>query len=333
MQTLAPLARRLTLNTGASIPVIGLGTWQSDPQVIYSVVRHAVRCGYRHFDCASMYKNEAMFGLAFNRVISDGLCEREDLFITSKLSPNDLFPDKINAAVVKTLSDLKLDYLDLYLIHWPHRIKHAPINDADTSHVQPYGEAWMKDSWAILENVHNKGTLKAIGVSNFSIKKLEHLLAHCVIQPAVNQVENHIYLQQPIMKSYLDSKGIMMQAFSPLGSPERSSATSEDPVVLSDPVLRRIADTHNATPAQICIAFLLKDNRVVLAKSANKDRLKENFASLNIELTKLDIIDLTAVDKSYRLIRARFLKPYSTYKSFWDEDFEVSYAESMNTSE
>ena len=330
MKTLVPLARRLTLNTGTSIPIIGLGTWQSDPQVVQSVIQHAIHSGYRHFDCATMYKNEAAFGLAFNKVISDGLCKREDLFITSKLSPNDLFPEKINAAVVKTLSDLKLDYLDLYLIHWPHRIKHASINDTDTSHVQPYGEMWMEDSWKILESIFNKGTLKAIGVSNFSIKKMEHLLGNCKIHPAVNQVENHIYFQQPIMKKYLDLKGVVMQAYSPLGSPERSSATSEDPIILSDPVLKRIADTHNATPAQICIAFLLRDNRVVLAKSVNLDRLKENFASLNIELTQQDIIDLTAVDRSYRLIRARFLKPYSTYKSFWDEDFEVSYAKSRN---
>ncbi|KAI6659329.1 Aldose reductase-like [Oopsacas minuta] len=323
MKCLRPLARRLTLNTGAAIPTLGLGTWQSEPQVIGPVIRHAIEEGYRHFDCAAMYKNEAEIGRAYKSIINDGLCRREDLFITSKLSPYDLFPDKINDAVNKTLSDLKLDYLDLYLIHWPHRIKYPPLNTTDTSHVEPYKENWMKDAWIILENIFKEGRLKAIGLSNFSIKKMEHILSNSTVKPAVNQVENHIYFQQAVMKKYLDSKEILMQSYSPLGSPQRSSTAAEDPTVLSDPVVKRIADTHNATPAQICIAFLLRDNKVVLAKSVNPIRLKSNLNSLDIQLTEQDYKDITAVDKNYRLFRARFLRPYSTYKNFWDEDFEA----------
>ena len=323
MKSAVQLARRLVLNTGASIPILGLGTWQSDPNEIGPVIKYAVESGYRHLDCAAMYKNEAEIGRAVTDCIDNGLCTREDLFITSKLAPVDMFSDRINGAVKKTLDELRLDYLDLYLIHWPHRIK---LNDNQTTQVDVYNENWMREVWSVLESIFSAGKVKAIGVSNFSIKKIEKILQDNRVKPAVNQVENHIYLQQPIMKQYLDANQVIMQAYSPLGSPQRKSATAQDPVVLTDPVVKRIADTHNVTPAQVCLAFLLRDDRVVLAKSVNTKRLKENLDSLRVKLTEQDIIDLKAVDKNYRLFRAQFLSPYSTYPNFWDEDFETAYA-------
>ena len=322
MKSAVQLARRLVLNTGTSIPILGLGTWQSAPSEIGTVIQHAVDSGYRHFDCAAMYKNEAEIGQALDKCIVSGLCKREDLFITSKLAPDDMFSDKIKGAVAKTLNELRLDYLDLYLIHWPHR---TTLNANKTTQVEPYDANWMGEVWAILESILKTGEIRAVGVSNFSIKKIETILKTSRLKPAVNQVENHIYLQQPIMKQYLDAKQIVMQAYSPLGSPQRKSATTEDPIVLADPVVKRIADTHNSTPAQVCLAFLMRDNRVVLAKSANTKRLRENFDSLQLQLTEQDITDLISVDKKCRLFRARFLSPYSTYPNFWDEDFEYSY--------
>ena len=325
MRSAVQLARRLVLNTGASIPVLGLGTWQSDPNEIGPVIRCAVERGYRHFDCAAMYRNEAEIGLAFQDCIVNGLCKREDLFVTSKLAPDDMFSDRINDAVKKTLDELRLEYLDLYLIHWPHRINVK----GKTTEVEVYNENWMGEVWAVLESIFTTGKIRAIGVSNFSIKKIEKILQTNTVKPVVNQVENHIYFQQPIMKHFLDANQIIMQAYSPLGSPQRKSATAQDPIVLTDPVVKRIAATHHATPAQICLSFLLRDDRVVLAKSVNPKRLKENFDSLQVQLTEEDIIHLTAVDKKFRLFRANFLSPYSMYPNFWDEDFEAAYAKSL----
>ena len=320
--------RQIKLNTGASMPILGAGTWALGDNAVDSL-QQAIKMGYRLIDCAEMYKNEELVGKALNQSIDNGVCKREDLFLTSKLSPYSLFPNKMRDSLHKTLADLKTDYLDLYLIHWPHRLRpRAPSSPRlspmfDYSHIEPYRQDWMNEIWAILESYVNAGTIKAIGMSNFTMKQIDNLLESSQIAPAVCQVENHLYFQQSWMKKFLDSKGIAMQAYSPLGSPFFTEQRFDNMSILKNTTLSGIARKHGITSAQTALAFLMADNKSVIPKTANGKRLRENFDSLNIQLDEQDLMDLRDEDKRTRLVRGRFLIPISLHDDFWDREYEM----------
>ncbi|MCO5598904.1 hypothetical protein L7F22_053003 [Adiantum nelumboides] len=216
------------LNSGAQIPAVGLGTWQTGGDVCRAAVQTALEVGYRHIDCAHLYGNEVEVGQALSEALSGGLpgLKREDLFITSKLLFATTAPKRIDAAIQVSLKNLSLSYLDLYLLHWPVS---AQVGDAtDPPYQQGKPTLRIKEAWQAMESLVEKGLVHAIGVSNFNISQLEELLSFAKLTPAVNQVELHPFWRQDELLQFCQSKNIHVSAHTPLGVPGSNLRTMQD---------------------------------------------------------------------------------------------------------
>lgn len=309
----------LIFQNGDQIPSIGLGTWLSKKDEVYNAVLEAIRIGYRHFDCAYIYQNEAEIGRALNFAIQAGLVKREDLFITSKLWNSDHAPERVEIAIRKSLSDLQLDYLDLYLIHWPVAFKTGHEQARTASDLASLYEMPISKTWQAMEQLQNEGVTKHIGVSNFSIHKLKQLLKNCKIKPEINQVELHPYFQQNELVRFCEDNGILVTAYSPLGS--RHLVNSEDGIT-QDKLILDIAQKHNCKPTQILLAWGMQRGTAVIPKSVNPARIKENFESMNIELDAADFVEIGTLERNQRIAKGLFcVLPGGcyTYKSIWEE--------------
>jgi 2,5-diketo-D-gluconate reductase A len=262
------LSPELTFNDGNTIPQLGYGVWQVEDDVAEKVVVQAFEAGFRHIDTAKIYGNEAGVGRAIER---SGL-NPEDIFITTKLWNADQGFESTLAAFEASMERLGLETLDLYLIHWQ----------------QPQQDKYV-DTWKALIELQKRGRVKSIGVSNFTTEGLQRIIDETGVVPAINQVELHPFFNQAELRAFNASKGILTQAWSPLG---------QGGELLEHPAIAEIAAKHNATPAQVVIAWHLAIGNVVIPKSVTESRIRENYAALDVRLDSADIEAINGLDRS-----------------------------------
>lgn len=286
---------------GDAMPQLGLGTWKAAPGVVGAAVAEALSLGYRHIDCAHIYGNEAEVGQALAEAFRGGL-RREDVWITSKLWNDAHAPDDVRPALERTLKNLGLAYLDLYLIHWPVAQKPGVIVPRTGDDFVKPDDLPLATTWAAMELLVGQGLARHIGVSNLSVRRLRALADGARHAPEVNQIELHPYLQQPDMLAFCRDAGVHLTAYAPLGSRDRPAILrgENEPVLLEDPVVAAVAARHGASPAQVLIAWSLRRGTSVIPKSVNPQRLAENLAAAGLVLGDDDMAALAALDRGFR---------------------------------
>ena len=317
--------KTLAFRNGDKVPALGLGTWKSKPGEVGAAVRTAVELGYRHIDCAAIYANEAEIGEALAGCFDAGLVKRDELFITSKLWNNAHAPAEVEPALRKSLAALRLDYLDLYLVHWPVALRAEVLYPESAADLISLDEAPLADTWAALEPTVDAGLARHIGVSNFSLAKLRGLMTRASKRaPEVNQIELHPYHQQAELVSACIDLGVLVTAYSPLGSADRPSVLKQDdePILLADPSVAEIAARNGCSAAQVLLAWALERGTLVIPKSVHPGRLAQNLAAAEIELSADDMAKLTKLERKRRYIDGGFWcvegSSY-TLASLWDE--------------
>jgi alcohol dehydrogenase (NADP+) len=324
------LIPRVTLYTGDQIPCIGLGTFGSDSvshETVAATVKKAINSGYRHIDCASVYGNEKNIGDVFYELFSNGSIHREDLWITSKVW-NDKHNDVIESCK-QSLRDLQIDYLDLYLVHWPFPNYHPPKCDVSSRspNAKPYiHENYMK-TWRQMEQLVEYGLVKNIGTSNMTIPKLKLLLRDAKIKPACNEMELHPHFQQNELFDFCLENDIQPIAYCPVGSPGRPDRdkTPDDTVDLEDRVITEIAERLNVTPPQVAIKWAVQRGQIPIPFSVN--HYFENLeAVINVQLSEDDMKEISKIDKNCRLIKGQvFLwKDNQSWEDLWDLNREIT---------
>jgi len=319
------------LYTGADMPAIGLGTFGSDhvtPRQVAEAVKGAAAAGYRHFDCASVYSNELEVGASLEEIQRGGV-KREELWITSKLWNDKHAEDDVIASCRKSLADLRLEYLDLYLIHWPFPNFHPPGCDVTSrsADAKPYvHESYMR-TWRKMEELVDLGLVRHIGTSNMTIPKLKLVLRDARIKPAVNEMELHPHFQQPELFQFVVEHGIQAIGYSPIGSPGRPERdrTAEDTSPVEDPVILKIARRHGLHPAVVCIKWAVQRGQTPIPFSINN--YGANFAGvIAARLTDEEMGEIAAIDRNCRLIKGQvFLwKEGQTWEDLWDVHGEIT---------
>ena len=319
------------LKTGAVMPAIGLGTFGSDhvtPRQVAEAVKGAAAVGYRHFDCASVYSNELEVGESLEAIQHGGV-KREELWITSKLWNDKHAEDDVIASCRKSLADLRLEYLDLYLVHWPFPNFHPPGCDVSSrsADAKPYiHENYMK-TWRKMEELVDLGLVRHIGTSNMTIPKLKPVLRDARIKPAVNEMELHPHFQQPELFQFVVENGIQPVGYCPIGSPGRPERdrTPEDTAPTDDPVIVEIARRHGVHPAVVCIKWAVQRGQTPIPFSINN--YAANLAGVVGEpLTDVEMLEIAAIDRNCRLIKGQvFLwKDGQTWEELWDINGEIT---------
>ena len=310
-----------------------MGTFGSDRfsgEAIAASVLGAAEAGYRHFDCASVYGNEALIGQSLQELLARGL-PRRDLWITSKLWNDKHGEQDVIPSCEQSLKDLQLDYLDLYLVHWPFPNSHAPGVSVDgrDPHAEPYIHEHFMKTWRQMEKLVEMGLVRHIGTSNMTILKLKLLLQDAEIQPACNEMELHPHFQQPELFRFVVEQGIQPIGYSPIGSPKRPERdkTPEDTVDIEDPVIVGIAERLKVHPAVVCVKWGMQRGQIPIPFSVHRENYLANLRGATSEpLTEEEMQAIAAIDKNCRLIKGQvFLwEGASGWEDLWDLDGRIA---------
>jgi alcohol dehydrogenase (NADP+) len=319
---------KFTLASGEKIPQVGLGTFGSDkysPKQIAEAVAGAIDCGYRFFDCASVYGNEDLIGEVFDEAISGKKIEREELFVASKLWNDMHGRGDVLLSCAKSLRDLRLDYLDLYFVHWPFPNYHAPGCDGDSRNPdsRPFSADEFMAVWRQMEKLADMGLCRHIGMSNMTIAKLEAVLPLCQIKPAAMEMEMHPSFAQTELFDYCLEKNILPIAFSPIGSPSRPERdkTPDDVVDIEMPEIVEIAAAHGVHPALVCIKWAAQRGALPIPFTVHKDKYISNLKCVTEDpLTPDEMAVIASIDKNCRLIKGQvFLwEGAKGWEDLWD---------------
>ncbi|XP_072408549.1 aldo-keto reductase family 1 member D1-like [Chiloscyllium punctatum] len=318
---LSPQNHRIQLNDGNTIPIIGLGTYSAPKttakDACYEAVKIAIDVGYRHFDGALVYRNEDEIGRAFHEKIADGTVTREDLYYCGKLWNTFHPPQLVRSSLEKSLKLLKFDYIDLYLIELPLAFKPGDVfYPRDENGKYLYHPTDLCATWEALEALKDAGLVKSIGVSNFNRRQLELILNKPGLKykPVVNQIECHPYFTQPKFKEICDSHDIVIVGYSPLGTCRDSLWVNvKIPSLLDDPVLNSIAAKYKKTSAQVALRFQLQRNIIVIPKSFNPERIKQNFEIFDFSLTSEEMKMVSSLNRNERYVELLMWKDHPEY--------------------
>jgi D-xylose reductase len=302
----------LSLRTGDRLPAVGLGLWKLPRAAVAQHVQTAIDAGYRHFDCACDYGNEAEVGEGLQAALQTGRCRRDQLWITSKLWNTYHAHDHVRLAAERSLCDLRLDVLDLYLIHFPIATAFVPFEtryppgwffnpDTVAPEMQPVSVP-IAETWAAMEDLVRAGLVRNIGVCNFNIALLRDVLSYAAIPPAVLQVELHPYLAQPKLLRFCREQSIMVTGFSPLGAASYLGIgmAKKDESVLAEPIVLELAARHERTPAQIVLRWGIQRGTAIVPMTSRPQRLIENLSLFDFELTADEMHSIDALDRHRR---------------------------------
>lgn len=323
---------QVKLYTGVSMPMVGLGTFGSDKydgNQVSEAVYGAIKYGYRLIDCAAVYQNEDKIGEVLQRVLQEGVSTREELFVTSKVW-NDKHKE-VDASCKKSLRDLKLDYIDLYFVHWPFPNYHAPGCDGDARNPdsKPFSVEEFMDTWRQCEELVEMGLVRHIGMSNMTIPKLEAVLPQCRIKPAALEMELHPSFQQQELFDYAIERQIVPIGYCPIGSPSRPERdrTSEDVADTQIPEILAIAEAHGVHPAIVCLKWAVQRGQVPIPFSVKEEQYRYNLkCCMEDLLTEEEMEIIKGVDKNCRLIKGQvFLwKDAKGWQDLWDMDGTIT---------
>ncbi|CAD6200164.1 unnamed protein product [Caenorhabditis auriculariae] len=295
----------VTLNDGHKMPLLGLGTWQSEPGEVGKAVKTALELGYRHIDCAYAYLNQKEIGDVLQKVFAEGKIKREDVFITSKVWNTFHSYEKAKENIATILSELQLDYIDLILIHWPMGYAEGAeiFPKTEDGKKMRYSDVDYLETWKAAEEAKKSGKVRSIGISNFNHLQIDRLLDNSTIKPSVLQIELSPYLTQKKIRDYCDSKNIFITAYSPFGNPGSSMfRKSGDPCVLNDETIKKIAEKHGKTNAQIVLRWITQHNIIAIPKSTSAERLSQNFNVFDVELSNEEMNAIDGLNKNWRLV-------------------------------
>jgi D-xylose reductase len=301
-----------SLPDGSQFPSIGLGTWKIPDGLTPGIVRDSIEIGYRHFDCACDYGNEPAVGKGLRAALKEGLCGRDDLWVTSKLWNTYHDARHVREACERSLHDLGMDELDLYLVHFPIALAYVPFAEryppgwfhdpaAESPAMKPVDVPYA-ETWGAMEELQRAGLVKRIGVCNLNISLLRDLLTTCEIRPAVHQVEMHPYLTQPKLLRYCQNEGIAVTAFSPFGAGSYvplGMAESEDSVLV-DPAVTGIAAAHDVSAARVVLRWAVQRGTVAIPKSQSPEHLRENLDVFSISLSDTEMAAIDGLDRHQR---------------------------------